>query len=459
MATTRARPALLALAALAAACGDTLVDQHADPGLLAGATCGATLAACGGACVPEDASHCGPTCAVCTNAGPDPNGTPACVSQACGWECRPGFLRAGDACERAVAVSAGFAHTCAVTTSGRVRCWGANDQGQLGDGTRTDRPTPVDVTLPAPATTIAAGYVHTCAVAAGEVFCWGNNSTGDVGDGTTTLRASPVKVAGLGDVTAVAAGGGENRGAAVGTYYGHSCAIASGGAIWCWGGNESGQLGDGTNAQQPSPVKVAGLRDPATAIAVGDRHTCAVAAAAVWCWGANGSGQLGDGTTTNRLGPVQAIPSGATAVAAGAEHTCAVAGGALACWGDNSSGQSNGGANAPGILAKPNPVALGAITPSSTATGGAHSCAAGTGGELACFGANDHSQLGAPPSARGSLTVNIPAVRAPATGLAHTCALLADGGVECWGANDRGQVGAPSGAGAAISTPTSVSGR
>jgi len=409
MATTRARPALVALAALAAACGDTLVDQHADPGLLAGATCGPALAACNGACVPEDASHCGPTCAVCTAAGPDPNGVPACISQACGFECRPGFLRAGDACERAVAV--------------------------------------------------AAGYVHTCAVAAGEVFCWGNNSTGDVGDGTTTLRASPVKVAGLGDVTAVAAGGGENTGAGVGTYYGHSCAIASGGVIWCWGGNESGQLGDGTNAQQPSPVKVAGLRDPATAVAVGDRHTCAVAAAAVWCWGANGSGQLGDGTTTNRLGPVQAIPSGATAVAAGAEHACAVAGGALACWGDNSSGQSNGGANAPGILAKPNPVALGAITPASTATGGAHSCAAGTGGELACFGANDHSQLGAPPSARGSLTVNVPAVRAPATGLAHTCALLADGGVQYWGANDRGQVGAPSGAGAAISTPTFVSGR
>jgi alpha-tubulin suppressor-like RCC1 family protein len=346
-----------------------------------------------------------------------------------------------------------------VTTSGRLRCWGANDQGQLGDGTRTDRPTPVDVSLPSPATTVAAGYVHTCAVAAGEVFCWGNNSTGDVGDGTTTLRASPVKVAGLGGVTAIAADGGENRGAGAGTYYGHSCAIASGVAVWCWGGNESGQLGDGTNTQQPSPVKVAGLSSPATALAVGDRHTCAVAAGAVLCWGANGSGQLGDGTTTNQLRPVQALPSGATAVAAGAEHTCAVAGGALACWGDNSSGQSNGGANTPGILTKPNPVALGAITPRSAAAGGGHSCAAGTAGELACFGANDHGQLGAAPSARGSLTVNLPAVFAAATGLAHTCALLADGGVQCWGANDRGQVGAPSGAGAAISTPSYVSGR
>lgn len=459
MITARARTFLVALSLAAAACGDTLVDHHADPTLLAGGTCGPALASCAGSCVPEDATHCGPTCAACSDAGPDPNGAPACLAQACGWECKPGFLKAGDACERAIAVSAGFAHTCAVTAGGRVRCWGANEHGQLGDGTRTDRPTPADVSLPAPATAVAAGYVHTCAVAAGEVFCWGDNSTGDLGDGTTTLRPAPVKVAGLGDVTALGAGGGENSGSAAGTYYGHSCAIASGGAIWCWGSNESGQLGDGTSQQRLSPVKNADLRDPAAALVVGDRHTCAIAAGAVWCWGANGSGQLGDGSTTSNPRPRQALASGATAVAAGAAHTCAVASGTLQCWGDNSGGQANGGANAPGTFTKPNPVSIGPIAPASAAAGASHTCALGTGGEVACFGANDHGQLGGPASARGALTVNVAAARALAAGFAHTCALLADGGLECWGANDRGQVGAPSGAGAAISTPTFVSGR
>jgi alpha-tubulin suppressor-like RCC1 family protein len=448
---------LVLLSLLAAACGDTLVDHNADPNLLAGGTCGPALASCGGACVPEDASHCGASCAVCTDAGPDPNGTPACIGQACSWECKPGFLKVGGACERAVAVSAGFQHTCAVTTGGTLRCWGANEHGQLGDDTRTDSAVPVEVKLPGPATAVAAGYVHTCAVASGEVFCWGDNTTGDLGDGTTTLRAAPAKVAGLGGVTALAAGGGENAGAP-GTYYGHSCAIASGGTIWCWGSNDSGQLGDGTTQPRLSPVKNADLRDPATALAIGDRHTCAIVAGAIWCWGANGSGQLGDGSTTSSPHPLQVLPSGAF-IAAGAVHTCAVSGGALQCWGDNSSGQANFGVNTPGSFAKPNPVPLGPLVPAAAAGGGSHTCALGAGGEVVCFGANDRGQLGGPVSARGALAVTLPAARAITAGFAHSCALLSDGGVQCWGANDRGELGAPSGAGPAIATPTYVSGR
>jgi alpha-tubulin suppressor-like RCC1 family protein len=453
---------LLVAAALAAACGDTLVDHHADPHLLAGETCGPALAACGGACVPEDASHCGPTCAVCGGAPPDPNAVPACIDQACGFECRPGTLRVGTSCQRATAVSAGFEHTCAIA-GGAVKCWGANDHGQLGDGTRKDQATPVDVPLPDRATSIAAGYVHTCAVAGGAVFCWGDNSTGALGDGTTTLRTSPVQVAGLSGATAVAAGGGENTGG-TSTYYGHSCAIA-GGTVSCWGGNESGQLGDGTFVARATPAPVAGLGGAPTAIAVGDRHTCALASGAVRCWGENTADELGTGAGPDSATPLTAIASGASAVATGAAHSCAITGDApgqvLACWGLNGSGQVNGGTDAPGTVPVPLAPALPpGVHPSLVAAGGAHTCALtpGVDGGLVCFGANAQSQLGGPAAPRGMVEVPLAAAQAVAAGFAHTCAILSDGGVQCWGADDHGQLGTGA-AGPASATPSYVSGR
>jgi alpha-tubulin suppressor-like RCC1 family protein len=438
--TTARLAAALALAA--AGCNDSLVDRNANPALLHG-NCQPTQAVCGDVCVAEDAGHCGATCADCTAASlPDPNAVGVCASHACGFECNPGFLRNGDACRRATAVAAGFAHTCALLSDGAVRCWGANEHGQLGDGSRNDSGVPVAVALPASATAVAAGFVHTCAVAGGAVYCWGDNSTGALGDGTTTGRPSPASVTGVSGATAIAAGGGENVGAVV-TFYGHSCAIASG-RVWCWGGNESGQLGDGTFTPRPTPVQVADLttQGTATSIAVGDRHTCAVVGGAVWCWGLNGAGELGNGGTTNEAHPQQAIASGATQVAAGAVHSCAVGGG-LSCWGDNSEGQSNAGVSSPATEPTPNPVALPGPAPSSASAGRAHTCGLvpGTSDGLVCFGANDTSQLGSAASARGLVAVTLAPAQAVAAGYDYTCALLTNGGVQCWGANDRGQLG------------------
>jgi alpha-tubulin suppressor-like RCC1 family protein len=231
-----------------------------------------------------------------------------------------------------VQIAAGGDHACALTALGGVTCWG---MGPVGDGTTENRLTPVDVSgLTSGVTAISAGYGYTCALTeVGGVKCWGSNYTGQLGDGTYTDRRTPIDVPGL------------RRGiAAISAGEFHACAVTDVGAATCWG---TGPLGDGASHGAATPVRVSGLANGVESISVGSGYTCAVVGTGrAKCWGANSHGELGDGTTKTRLTPVDVggLRRGVATVAAGSEHTCAItdAGGAK-CWGDNLYGQVGDG--------------------------------------------------------------------------------------------------------------------
>jgi alpha-tubulin suppressor-like RCC1 family protein len=287
------------------------------------------------------------------------------------------------------AVAAGDGHTCALTDAGAVLCWGYNGFGQLGDGTITNRSIPVAVTgLSSGVSAIAAGGIHTCALTnAGAVKCWGRNFFGQLGDGTTTERHTPVPVVGL-----------SNGGAAIVAGYDHTCALTGAGAVKCWGRNNYGQLGDGTLTDRHTRIPVTGLSSGVAAIASGEAHTCAVTDAnAVKCWGYNGDGQLGDNSTTDRHTPVpvNGLSSEVAAIAAGGHHTCALtdAGvGTALCWGRNSSGEL--GDNSTIDRHTPVPVIGLSSGVSAISAGYGDTCALTDAGAGKCWGGNGDGQLG-----------------------------------------------------------------
>lgn len=201
-------------------------------------------------------------------------------------------------------VSAGGLHSCALATDGTAYCWGYNANGELGDGTTTNRSTPVAVSTSLVFQSISASKTaafsntpgFSCALTpAGSALCWGYNGDGELGNGSTTNRTTPGSISGGITFSGLDAGGQ------------HACGWTSSGATYCWGLNNDGQLGDGTATSRSVPTPVAGGLT-FKLVSAGTEHTCALATdGTVNCWGDNFDGQLGDGTETNRSAPISPI--------------------------------------------------------------------------------------------------------------------------------------------------------
>jgi len=388
--------ALLAVLGVLSACSGGLYTAEGLPPLNGGGgnTCGADQVECVvnavSTCVTESRTNCGTCGNDCTAGAPIANGVHECVAHACSFTCNPGFLRGAGGCERATFVSAGLAHTCAISFTGRLECWGDNTSGQA-TGTAGAQP----ITVPQQVRSggvaaVAAGAGHTCAVVNGAVECWGS------GAGATPPTPP------LGAVLRLSAGAD------------HTCAL-HGGTVTCWG--------------NPASILTPPTLGTVIGISSGSNHACAFdTVGTITCWGDAARGQLGSG------------PQVGIAVGAGYDHVCYSPGNnarTLVCWGDGT----------------PTPAAHPKVNFDSelVASGRSHTCMKKIGATegVRCIGDNSLGQLGQDGVLPGEVSTVSGVVgnfEGLAAGADHTCAIfpvtaLSEQTLQCWGSNARGQLG------------------
>lgn len=339
---------------------------------------------------------------------------------------------------RYAAMSAGYYHTCALTFSGTSFCWGGNDGGALGDGTRTPHPLPAPVSGGHRFRAIDAGAGHTCALTeSGAAWCWGQNDEGQAGDGTFSPRNAPVAVAEDLSFADISAG------------HAHSCGLTHDGVAYCWGDDSRGQLGDGAGDAVKSavPVQVA-HGEPFARVVAGYYQTCGLTAAgAAYCWGANESGQGGNGGVEDSHAPVAVAGDlHFTDIAPGDRFVCAVSEGETWCWGANRNGElgpsTAGEASSTPVRLADAPAAAFAVASMGTSTVGSaqpYGCLVQGSGHARCWG-------GAVRALRPAATGIVPLddrIRFAmlAAGAQHICGLDREGYAWCGGANYDGQLG------------------
>lgn len=357
-------------------------------------------------------------------------------------------------------VAAGFSHSCALTPAGEAYCWGAASAGELGIGDPSTVqyfctgsvcvPTPLPVSGGLTFTQITSGGEgsHTCALQAdGTAYCWGYNYAGQLGRSSERCPGrsfecglTPGAVATPLKFRAISAGGA------------HTCAIATDGALYCWGQGTSGQLGNGTRTRSTAPVRVSpGLTF--VSVAAGTLHTCAVASdGATYCWGQNDARQLGVETSATTEVCVNSMPCSSTpvrvsgsvqlaSVTAGSRHSCGLdAAGKAYCWGSDGSGALGNGYSA---VTAPSPV-LGGYTFRTIEAGPGNTCGVATSGAAYCWGNGVAGTLGnggssnasSPSAVSGGLTFTTLSV-----GSSHVCATTPQSVAYCWGRNDTSQLG------------------
>ncbi|MGW8359680.1 RCC1 domain-containing protein [Streptomyces wedmorensis] len=363
------------------------------------------------------------------------------------------YARAAVAAALALASLAAPAH--AEPRDPWVRSWGVNTGGQLGNGTTLDQPTPGSVAGLARSNVreLSAGGLNSSTSFAlallgdGTVLSWGGNTSGQLGNGTTTPQGFPAAVAGLSGVSSIAAAGG-------------SFALAvRGGRVLAWGTNPYGQLGNGAatpdkDGPATRPVAVQSL-NRVKDVSGGCNHSVALREdGTVWSWGRNANGQLGIGTRTDRNTP-QKVPGldDVVAIAAGCTHTLALtAEGTVKAWGLNSKGQLGNDSTED----SPVPVDVQHLDDVTKVFAGAYqSYALLADGTVRAWGWNGHGQLGDGTTVDRTTPVPVPGlsgVQELAAGWQHTLAVLDDQSVLAWGNNSNGQLGN----GTTDSSPTPV---
>ncbi|MBN2362369.1 MAG: hypothetical protein JXR83_23155 [Deltaproteobacteria bacterium] len=370
-----------------------------------------------------------------------------------------------------VQVSVGANHTCAITGRGKAFCWGDDDSGQLGnDEDIADAPVPVAVDATALSADdkafvkISAGKEHTCAITGmGKAFCWGRDDDGQLGDDAGLVaRHVPVAV----DTTNLAAD--DKAFVEIAAGYRSTCGLTGKGRIFCWGDDQSGQLGDDVSlVDQPIPVAVdtahlAAADKSFVQITAGDFHTCGIAGEGMaFCWGHNRNGQLGDGTQELEYIPVAVDPRNLSAhdkaftqIVTGGDHTCGLtAAGQVFCWGYDGKGQLGDGGDlvdriVPAAIdtasLEPGDMAFRQITANKT-----HTCGITVMGKAFCWGDDAAGQLGDDdnlvgktiPVAVDTAGLQTGGLRYIAAGESHTCAVTAMGQALCWGSDQYGQLG------------------